>query len=340
MPTIRNQMVTIASAVIIIAGMRVAAPIVNVILLSFLLAMAVTPLLEWLMGKGRRPGAAVALTIVIVSIGGLILASAVGTSIARIIDRLPEYEPRLQEVMTSAGVFLNRLGIDPAQVVAGGTADSGRVLEFVRSMLTGALGVVSASFLVILVTVFILLEASTHLARVRRGEPAEGLMARYFLYGKDVRAYLGITSLTGLLTAVGNTILLVILGVDFPVLWGVLSFFFNFVPSIGFFFSLMPPAALALLEYGWGTAALVVIGFFVLNAIAENVVKPRFLKKGLDVSLLLVILAMVVWTWTLGAMGTILGVPLTMVLYRIYTHAGATGDAPPQPGAGRAALPG
>jgi hypothetical protein len=45
---------------------RAAAPIVNVILLSFMLAMAVTPLLEWSMGKGRKPGVAVALTILIV----------------------------------------------------------------------------------------------------------------------------------------------------------------------------------------------------------------------------------------------------------------------------------
>jgi predicted PurR-regulated permease PerM len=327
MPPIRNPLVTAAAAVVIIAGMHAAASIVNIILLSFLLAMAVTPLLEWLMGKGRRPGAAVALTIIIVFLGGLALASIVGTSIAQIIDRLPEYEPRLQDILASGGAFLRRFGIDSERVLTGGSPDSASIMETVKTALTGVLGLVSASFIVLLVVVFILLEASGHIARIRRGEPDGGLMARYFLYGKDVRTYLVIASLTGLMTAVGNTILLFILGVDFPILWGALSFFFSFVPSLGFLFSLLPPASLALLESGWGTAAIVAIGFFLINAIAENVVKPRFMKKGLEVSLLLVVLSMIVWTWTLGAMGTILGVPLTMVLYRVYTHAGTTSHA-------------
>jgi predicted PurR-regulated permease PerM len=143
-------------------------------------------------------------------------------------------------------------------------------------------------------------------------------MSRYFVLGKDVRKYVAIVSLTGLIVGVCNTILLLVLGVDFPVLWGVLSFLLNFVPSVGFIISLLPPASLALLEFGWTKALIVAIGFFLFNSVSENVVKPHFMQKGLEVSFLLIVLSLVVWTWALGPMGTILGVPLTMVLYRMY----------------------
>jgi predicted PurR-regulated permease PerM len=84
--------------------------------------------------------------------------------------------------------------------------------------------------------------------------------------------------------------------------------------------SLLPPALLALLEFGWGKALAVVIGFFLINSVTENVIKPRFMQQGLEISFLLIVLSLVVWTWALGPMGAILGVPLTMVLYRMYSE--------------------
>ncbi len=133
-----------------------------------------------------------------------------------------------------------------------------------------------------------------------------------------MRKYLGIVSLIGLIVGVCNTILLLVLGVDFPILWGVLSFLLNFVPSFGFIISLAPPALLALLQFGWSKALIVVIGFFLINSFTDNVIKPRFMQKGLEVSFLLIVLSLVIWTWALGPMGAILGVPLTMVLSRMY----------------------
>jgi AI-2 transport protein TqsA len=75
--------------------------------------------------------------------------------------------------------------------------------------------------------------------------------------------------------------------------------------------------ALALIVYGWERAVVVMVGFFIINAISENVIKTGFMKKGFDVSLLLIILSLIVWTWALGPVGTIVGVPSTMVLYPV-----------------------
>jgi len=215
---------------------------------------------------------------------------------------------------------LSGFGIDAARLISGANLEPEKILDLASSFLSAGLTLVSASLIVLLVVVFILIEASGTIAEVRRGGTAHGLMSRYLLYGKEVRKYVSIVSLSGLVNAVANTVLLLVLGVDFAILWGVLSFFLNFVPNLGFIFSVIPPASLALLVFGWQKALIVFIGFFIINSVSENVVKTRFMAKGLDVSLLLVILSLLVWTWTLGPMGTILGVPLTLVLYRTFAE--------------------
>jgi predicted PurR-regulated permease PerM len=274
--------------------------------------------MEWAIRKGMKAGLAVTMTILGVIIVGLVIASLVGVSISRMIDQLPVYEPRLHEIRDSLYSFLRGVGIDPNALVSTAQIEPAQIMDMARTVLSAGLGMVSMSLIIILIVVFILIEAAGHLGKVLRGEEAKGLMFRYFMFGKDVRKYVAIVSLTGVIVAVLNTVLLLVLGVDFPVLWGVLAFLFNFVPSFGFILSLLPPVMMALLEFGWGTALIVVIGFFIINSVTENVVKPRFMKKGLQISLLLIILSLVVWTWALGPVGTIVGVPLTLVLSRMY----------------------
>ncbi len=326
MQSVRNPLVTLAAAMIIIGGMHFAAPIVNLILLSFLLAMSVTPLMEWVIRKGISPGLAVTITILAVVFGGLALAALMGVSISRMIDELPAYQPRLVEIKDSFTAFLAGVGIDATALFSSNRLEPQRLMQLATKLLSAGLGMVSMSLVIILIVVFILIEAAAHLGKLQRGEEDKGAMSRYFTFGKDVRKYVAIVSLTGLIVGVCNTILLLVLGVDFPVMWGVLSFLLNFVPSIGFLISLLPPALLALLEFGWSKALIVVIGFFLFNSISENIVKPRFMQKGLEVSFLVIVLSLVVWTWALGPMGTILGVPLTMVLYRMYREYGEAGQ--------------
>ncbi len=329
MQSVRNPLITLAAAMIIIAGMHFAAPIVNLILLSFLLAMSVTPLMEWVIRKGLSPGLAVTITILAVVFGGLALAMLVGVSISRMIDQLPAYQPRLVEVKNSLMAFLNGVGIDATALFSSDRLEPQRLMQLATKLLSAGLGMVSMSLVIILIVVFILIEAAGYLGKLQRGEEAKSAMSRYFTFGKDVRKYVAIVSLTGLIVGVCNTILLIVLGVDFPVMWGVLSFLLNFVPSIGFIISLLPPALLALLEFGWTKALIVVVGFFLFNSVSENVVKPRFMQKGLEVSFLLIVLSLVVWTWALGPMGTILGVPLTMVLHRMYREYAEAGQTNP-----------
>jgi predicted PurR-regulated permease PerM len=82
---------------------------------------------------------------------------------------------------------------------------------------------------------------------------------------------------------------------------------------------------------------VILAGFLVLNFIIDNVIKPRFMQSGLDVSPLIGLLSLVVWSFLLGPTGALLALPLTIALKRLFQEGGPEADvvvaippAPPQ----------
>ena len=104
-----------------------------------------------------------------------------------------------------------------------------------------------------------------------------------------------------------------ICGVDFPILWGLLAFFLNYIPTLGMFIATVPPVVVALIQLGPGSALLVLAGYLVLNFTLGNFVEPRVMGRALGLSPLVVILSMVFWGLLWGPVGALLAVPLTMV---------------------------
>lgn len=109
-------------------------------------------------------------------------------------------------------------------------------------------------------------------------------------------------------------ILMWILGVDFAVLWGVFSFLFNFVPNIGFYIALLPPLMIALLTLGWVKALILAIGYTLINNFFDIAIAPHYLGKGLDLSVIVTFLAVILWTWIFGPIGAFMALPLTVMV--------------------------
>ena len=109
-------------------------------------------------------------------------------------------------------------------------------------------------------------------------------------------------------------VLLALIGVDYPVLWGALAFLLNFIPNIGSIIAAVPPVLLALIQLGVAQAALVAGGFLVINMAIGNFLEPRYMGQGLGLSTLVVFLSLVFWGWVLGPVGMLLSVPLTIAV--------------------------
>jgi predicted PurR-regulated permease PerM len=308
-----------ACFVIIVAGLKLAASIVNLVLLALLVAQSLSNLPVWLMKKGLKPGASVLVSILFVLVGGLLLVGLFSISTARLADQLPTYQARLSALRDSVMAFLSGRGMDVSQISAFQPLDPNRALAAARVFLGGLASALGTSILIILIAAVVLYEI-THVRVLRqRGEQPATLAARFDEVTGESRQYIALTGLAGLIQAVANLAILLVAGVDAPITWAVLFFFLNFIPGVGFLIALVPPALLALLEHGWQSALIVVVGWWIVNLIGDNVIKPRFFVKGLDISFTTIVFAVVFWSFVLGPAGAILAVPIALSLKRVAT---------------------
>jgi predicted PurR-regulated permease PerM len=133
-------------------------------------------------------------------------------------------------------------------------------------------------------------------------------------YTRDIRKYISVLTVINLLVGVCDTILLLIVGVDFALLWGMLAWLMGYIPSIGFLIALIPPVLMAYAQYGLPTALLVLAGYVLINGGVENFVKPKRMGDTLRISPLVVFVSLFLWGYLLGGIGAILAVPLTMLV--------------------------
>ena len=308
-----------AAVVIIIAGLKLGAGLINQILLAFLLTMCITPLPDWLNRKGVPKGLSIAISLFVILVGGFLITLLLANSISSIIESLPVYEEKLSSLYKDLEEFAAANNLNISELLHKVNLSPDKLLAFSGKLLTGLTNTISSSFIIAMLIAFMVIELISYSVGMRKGKREESFLLKWLTgMGGNLRKYVNITALTGVITAVLNFFFLLIMGVDFPFLWAFLSFLMNFIPNIGFIISVIPPALIALLMLGGWQALVVFIGFWFINAIVENVIRPIFMKEGLNISLLTTFLSLLIWGWILGATGAVLGVPLTMVVMKIY----------------------
>lgn len=287
--------------------MREAQSVVIPALLAAFLAVAADAPVAWLARKGVPRGAAIAGVVAAVALALLAVGMLVGSSAQELSHRAPAYQQALHEQIDS---LLGGRDV-PFAPDAGGIAEMispGAVLGLASDLLSGVGDAFGKGFLILLLMVFILLEAPGLDAKLEALGSSRGSWAS--LEG-SVRSYLAIKTGTSLLTGVLVGLFLAVLGLEFAVLWGLLAFLLNYVPTIGSVVAALPAVLLALLQNGPGTALGVAAGYLVINILVSNVIEPRIMGQGLGLSILAVLLSLVFWGWLLGPVGMLLAVPLT-----------------------------
>jgi predicted PurR-regulated permease PerM len=317
-PIIQN-LVGIAALVVIIAGLKLGASLINPILLAFLLTMCITPLPEWLIKKGISKNMSILISLVVIMVGGFLISAALAHSIASMVESIPEYEKRLRILYHDLETFAATQNVDISHFVNKSNISPEKIMDFVGKIIQELTKLVSSSFVIALLIAFMIIELITYSMELRKGRRDEAFHLTWLTgIGGKLRKYVNLTALTGLITAVLNFIFLLVMGVDFPFIWAFISFLMVFIPSIGFIFSFIGPALITLIMKGPWQALFILIGFWVINFVVENVIRPIFMKHGLNISLLTTFFSLLVWSWILGVPGAILGVPLTIAVMKIY----------------------
>ncbi len=302
-------MIGAACIFVILFGIRASASIINPILLAAVITITVLPIPGRLTQRGLPGWLALVLTILMVV---LVLALVIMTaffSITGLADQLPEY---------LAGDPQQSSGTDPTADLSAAISAMGASLhasQIAQNMVASVLNLL-VQFGWALVIFFFMISAAISLPTPSRIglDPDTPTIGRITRLTGDVRKYLGVLTGINFMVGVGDTILLLILGVDYAVLWGLLAWFMGYIPSIGFIIALIPPVVLAYLQYGLQTALVVLIGYILINGGVQNLIQPKIMGNRLSISPVVVFIGLFVWGYLLGGIGAILAVPLTMLI--------------------------
>jgi predicted PurR-regulated permease PerM len=308
-------LVSLAAFVIIVAGMKLASALLVPFLLAVFISILIAAPYDWLQCKGLPAGIALLLVLGVLVVVMVLVGSLIGSSVEDFTGTFPVYETRLKEISNGFVAWLAGFGIHISSELLSDYADPGKAMKMAANVL-GSLGnMLTNSFLILVTVVFIMLEAASFPAKWRAGhDNADASLQRFSATAKTINQYMGIKMLTSLATGLAVVILLGLVGVDYAVLWGVLAFLLNFIPNIGSIIAAIPAVLLALVQLGMAAALAVAGGYLVINVVIGTFLEPRFMGKGLGLSVLVVFLSLVIWGWVLGPVGMLLSVPLTIAI--------------------------
>ncbi len=329
-----RTLLILACLVIVIAGLKAAGQFFVPFLLALFIATVSFPITAWLR-KHRVPRffAVVATVLVdfaflagVVLIGVVLigelqekweskyqaestekLAQAEDWAVAAIVkwSNIPEEEAR-DNVRSYVTEDLTKqlASIKVEDIVDLGTNVMGRVTAFL-----------GAAFIVVLCTVFMLMEARMFARRLSLIAEARGPNFERMLYaGKDIQRFLGIKTMVSLATGFLAGFLCWAAGLDFFILWGILAWALNYIPVMGSIVAGIPPTILALVLMGWPSAVAVGVGYVAINVFLGNFVEPMMMGNRFGLSTLVVIVSVMFWGWVWGPVGMFLAVPIMMML--------------------------
>ena len=319
--------------VIVVAGLKAASAILVPLLLAIFLALLCLPCLNLLTGKGLPNWLSVLLVFGGIFLIGAVLVTVVGGSVEQLQGNLAAYRKTYKEKEDKLKDWFNenlpsRAEPEEKASEAGATDDDkkGGFADFldedrVFSMATSAISqfssIVGNLVMVLLLFAFLLTELQSLPSKLDaiRGPGAEET-GQFERIVHDVNRCVAIKTIVSVATGVLAGSACALVGVDFPLLWGLIAFIMNFIPNIGSVMAAIPPLVLTIVQPGLGISeALVLIAAYTgINFGIGNMIEPKMMGKSLDLSTLVVFVSMVFWGWVFGAVGMLLSVPLTMVI--------------------------
>jgi len=306
---------TLAALIIIIAGVKTAQALLIPFLLAFFISIICVGPFFWLQKYKVPAPLAILLIIAVILLGGLGVVTLIGTSVNDFTNALPIYQEKLRTQMFLLLNWLDTFGIKISKSILLEHFNPGSIMQSAASMLARAGGVLTNSFMILLTVIFILFEAAGMPNKMRAALPdADNSLASFEKFFTGVRQYLAIKTLVSIATGLIITAGLMLLGLDYAPLWGMIAFLLNYVPNIGSIIAAFPAILLAIVQLGPFSSLLVGALYLTVNLIMGSAIEPRMMGQKLGLSTLVIFISLVFWGWVLGPVGMLLSVPLTMIV--------------------------
>jgi AI-2 transport protein TqsA len=313
-PTSRT-LITGAAFIVIILGLRAMAFFCNAAFLALVITITFMPLVKKLKLRGW-PNAIAAGLVILVALG---LVAAIMLlmvySAQQLINTLPTLQGPLTQQTSDLNMVLSKYHIDAANF----TADVQKLILGSLSRASSALasiGQLMAIFgMAILASAFMLFEADTFSSQLGRKFGNDSPIAVNFTrFMQGTRDFLLVTTILGLLQGALIAFALWLLGVPLAIVWGVVFWLLNYIPYVGFWLAMLPPAFLAGITMGWEYGLLVVVIYMIISNVFKLLVMPKVMGDKVDTSMTVGFLGLFFWGFVFGALGMLLAYPYTLLV--------------------------
>ncbi len=308
-------LLNLSAFVIVIAGVKAAGSFLVPLLLAAFIATIAAPLLFWLTSKGLPTLLSIFLIILIFLLLEVGLGTLMGTSVSDFSQSLPHYQERLNAIYGDILHLGEKIGLTQQDLEPIKDIDPSRIMTFAATTLKSLGKLITNTFFIVLTLVFMLLEAGGMAYKIQAlsmlgFESTENF--KQIMEGMN--SFFAIKTFTSLLTGLLIGLGLWIQGLDFPVLWAVMAFALNFIPTIGSIIAAVPAVLLALVQLGFMNSLVTAAIYLAVNISIGNVLEPKIMGSGVGLSPLVIFMSMAFWGWVLGPVGMLLSVPITMSL--------------------------
>ena len=319
-----RRLVAVLVVIFVVAALKATKPVTMPLAFALFTVVLFWPLYRRL--DQRVPtGVALVLTLLAVL---TVLGAFVGViwfTVDEVIEGSSQYRDEFASLRAAVSSFFGVLnGSSAPEASGGGTLSQDRLVSVIERIAVDVWSVLGYLVLTIALFTLAIVEVGgwKHKLRTRFDDPVSSTaLGTAEEIAGQVRRFLLVQSFTALMTGILTGILCLILGIDFALLWGLLSFVLNFIPTLGSLVAVVPPTLFALLQYGLGWEAPVLLGGLGLIEITLGAyVDPKLQGRYLELSAFVVLVAIVFWGWLWGIPGAFIAVPITAAFVLTSKH--------------------
>ncbi|MBP2388104.1 AI-2E family transporter [Paeniglutamicibacter kerguelensis] len=308
-------LLALAAATVAAIGMSSIRHILAPVILTLILTICAHPVRVAMEKRGVPHGLATGSVILVVFLllAGFIFALII--AFAQFVTMLPQFAGQLAQLGTVVTEWLGSIGIgtEQTQAIIKGI-DPGKLVALATGLFGSVFSITGS--LVIILTMLILMAAdAVYVPTILRqlAVTQKDLVVALTSYASNVRRYMVVTTVLGVVQGVLNTLVLFVLHVPAAILWGLLAFLCSFIPNVGYFLAIIPPMVFGFFVGGWSTMIAVVIAYGLINGVVQSIIQPRVVGNAVALSQSLTFFSVLFWAVVFGPIGAILAIPLTLI---------------------------
>jgi predicted PurR-regulated permease PerM len=316
--SVGDSIILLAAIVIVISGAKLASAILVPFLLSLFITIILMVPVEALMRKGVPTWLSLLIVVAVMLVFFAGIFIIVGTAAAAFSDDLPGYQTELQALITNVAAWFDARGIEISGSGLKGALNPERIVTFFQGFIGDVGGALSSIMLIVFTVIFMLSDVSVIKQKLAWHQRKHSQVEKQFGSLSDLTillsTYIKIKAAVSLLTGILIWLGLSLMGIKYPVLWGMLAFLLNFIPTVGSIIAAFPVLLLALLSLDPVLLLMIIALYLVVNIVVGNFIEPVWMGEEVGLATLIVFLSMVFWGWLFGPVGMLLSVPLTIAV--------------------------